>query len=75
MEIVQDLNILQSVISLSLLIIETIDRHPGQGRARATTSDSFLSLLAQRNHKAITGDMVSDLQGAKGIRISRSIVV
>lgn len=65
MDILQNLDILQSVISRALrsfLIVETSDRHPGQRRARATITDRFLSLSAQKNHEATTEDMVSGCQ-------------
>lgn len=77
MEVAQDLNIPQSVISRvwsRFLSTGSVDRQPGQGRPRATTAseDRFLSLSARRNREATTRDLVLDLQAATGTRISRS---
>lgn len=75
MEVVQDSNIYQSIISKTwshFLSTESIDWLPGQEWPRTTTASEnfFLSLSALRNHKATTSDLVSDLQAAMELKLN-----
>ncbi|GBN69496.1 hypothetical protein AVEN_247424-1 [Araneus ventricosus] len=53
----------------------SIERKPGQGRARATTAaeDRYLSIIARRNRGATASQLSRDLYAATGTRVSRVI--
>ncbi|GBO36067.1 hypothetical protein AVEN_187630-1 [Araneus ventricosus] len=54
----------------------SIERKPGQGRARATTAteDRYLSIIARRNRGATAFQLSRDLYAATGTRVSRVTV-